>query len=62
MFQIEHPTDYLSRIDAERRRLERRAALIRALRGAAPPFGETTERELRALMREELEALAYGSR
>jgi hypothetical protein len=61
MFQIEHPTDYLSRIDDERRRIERRAALVRALRGATPPFSDATERELRAVMREQLEALADGS-
>jgi hypothetical protein len=62
MFQIEHPTDYLSRIDGERRRMERRAALIRALRGATPPFSEATERELRSVMREQLEAVGHGSR
>lgn len=62
MFMIEHPTDYLSRIDDERRRMERRAALLRALRGATPPFSQATERELRAVMREQLEAMAHGSR
>jgi hypothetical protein len=62
MFQIEHPTDFLSRVEADRRRIERRAQLLRALRGAAPPFSETTERELRAVMREQLEASVPGSR
>jgi hypothetical protein len=62
MFNIEHPTDYLSRLDDERRLIERRSALVRALRGATPPFGEATERELRSVMREQLEALASGSR
>jgi hypothetical protein len=32
------------------------------LRGAAPPFGEATERELRAVMREQLQAQTHGSR
>ena len=62
MFMIEHPTDYLSRFNEERRRMERRAVLVRALRGATPPFSEATERELRAVMREQLEAVAHGSR
>jgi hypothetical protein len=62
MFQIEHPTDYLFRVEAEQRRSERRASLLRALRGSVPPFGEATERELRAVMREQLEALPLGSR
>ena len=62
MFQIEHPTDYLSRLEDERRLMERRAQLVRALRGATPPFSESTERELRTVMRRQLEARAHGSR
>jgi hypothetical protein len=62
MFSIEHPDDYLTRIEDERRRIERRASLLRALRGATPPFSETTERELRAVMREQLRAIPHGSR
>ena len=62
MFQIEHPTDYLSRIGDERRLIERRASLLRALRGATPPFSQATERELRVVMREQLEAVVHGSR
>ena len=62
MFQIEHPTDYLSRTEQERERIERRERLLRALRGAAPPFSEATERELRTVMREQLEAQTAGGR
>jgi hypothetical protein len=62
MFQIEHPTDYLSRIEDERRLMERRAQLVRALRGATPPFSDATERELRSVMRRQLEAQTEGSR
>ena len=62
MFQIEHPTDFLSRTAQERERIERRARLLRALRGAAPPFSEATERELRSLMREQLQAQTDGGR
>ena len=56
MFQIEHPKDYLIRIQAERDRVERRNRLVRALRGSTPPFGHGTEEELRAVMREQLQA------
>ena len=56
MFQIEHPTDYLNRMEADRTRVERRNQLIRALRGATPPFNEATEAELRQVMREQLRA------
>jgi hypothetical protein len=56
MFYIEHPTDYLTRTAQERERIERRARLLRALRGNTPPFSEATERELRSLMREQLKA------
>jgi hypothetical protein len=62
MFQIEHPTDYLSRVEAERRLIERRASLLRALRGSVPPFSEATERELRAVMRDQLQAQTDGGR
>jgi hypothetical protein len=54
MFNIEHPDDYLSRVTEERERQERRARLLRALRGSTPPFSGTTEQELRQLMREQL--------
>jgi hypothetical protein len=56
MFQIEHPADYLNRVEDERARIERRANLLRALRGSTPPFSEATERELRTAMREQLQA------
>lgn len=62
MFQIEHPTDFLSRTEQERERIERRARLLRALRGATPPFSEATDRELRIVMREQLEAQTEGGR
>ena len=62
MFQIEHPTDYLSRTEQERELIERRARLLRALRGATPPFSEATERDLRAVMREQLAAQTEGGR
>lgn len=62
MFQIEHPTDYLSRVERERRLIERRAQLLRALRGATPPFSEATERELRSVMQQQLEAHANPGR
>jgi hypothetical protein len=55
MFNIEHPDDYLSRVTQERERQERRARLLRALRGSTPPFSEATERELRSLMRDQLQ-------
>jgi hypothetical protein len=41
--------------------MERRAQLLRALRGATPPFSDATERELRSVMRRQLEAQT-GSR
>lgn len=56
MFLIEHPDDYLNRIEVERQRIERRNTLIRALRGASPPFSTATERQLRAVMRDQLRA------
>jgi hypothetical protein len=56
MFLIEHPDDYLDRVESERKRIESRDRLIRALRGSIPPFGEATERELRTVMRKQLEA------
>jgi hypothetical protein len=62
MFYIEHPTDYLSRTEQERERLERGTRLLRALRGTTPPFSEATERELRSLMREQLKAQTDSSR
>jgi hypothetical protein len=62
MFNIEHPDDYLSRITQERERQERRARLLRALRGSTPPFSEATERELRTLMQEQLQTQTEHSR
>jgi hypothetical protein len=62
MFNIEHPDDYLSRITRERERQERRARLLRALRGSTPPFSEATERELRTLMQEQLQTQTEHSR
>ena len=56
MFLVEHPDDYLSRIEDERHRIDRRNTLIRALRGATPPFDTSTERQLRTVMREQLRA------
>ena len=56
MFLIEHPDDYLNRIEDERQRIERRNTSIRALRGATPPFDTATERKLRNVMREQLRA------
>jgi len=54
MFLIEHPDDYLNRIKDERDRAERRDRIVRALRGSTPPFGSATEKQLRAVMREQL--------
>jgi hypothetical protein len=62
MFQIEHPDDYLNRIEADRARAEERNRLVRALRGSTPPFGEATERELRAVMRDQLRAATQPGR
>ncbi|MGH2463496.1 MAG: hypothetical protein ACRDFZ_07740 [Candidatus Limnocylindria bacterium] len=62
MFQIEHPTHYLNRVEAERDRIDRRNRLIRALRGSTPPFGQTTEQDLRRVMREELHAQTEAGR
>ena len=54
MFWIEHHKDYLDRLEAERKLVERRNELVRALRGSTPPFSEATEAELREVMREQL--------
>ncbi len=54
MFWVEHPDDYLNRIDDERERAERRERLMRALRGSTPPFDSATEKQLRGVMREQL--------
>ena len=54
MFRIEHPDDYLARIEAERELRERRNRLARALRGSIPPFDGEVERELRRVMQESL--------
>jgi hypothetical protein len=62
MFQIEHPTDHMNRIEAERERIDRRNRLLRALRGSTPPFSQTTEQELRRVMREELHAQTEAGR
>jgi len=62
MFQIEHPTDYLIRVEAERDRVDRRNRLMRALRGSTPPFSQAIEQELRHVMREQLHAQAEAGR
>ena len=62
MFQIEHPTDYLNRIEAERDRIDRRNRLTRALRGSTPPFSQTTEGALRRVMHEQLHAQTEAGR
>jgi hypothetical protein len=62
MFQIEHPTDYLNRVDAERDRIDRRNRLMRALRGSTPPFSQATQRELRRVMTEQLHAQTEAGR
>ncbi|MGH2462919.1 MAG: hypothetical protein ACRDFZ_04740 [Candidatus Limnocylindria bacterium] len=62
MFQIEHPTDYLNRVEAERDRIDRRNRLLRALRGSTPPFSQTTEQELRRVMREQFHAQTQAGR
>ena len=62
MFQIEHPTDYLNRVEAERDRIDRRNRLTRALRGSTPPFSQTTEGELRRVMHEQLHAQTEAGR
>jgi len=62
MFQIEHPTDYLNRVEAERDRIDRRNRLLRALRGSTPPFSQGTEEELRRVMREQLRAQTDAGR
>jgi len=56
MFQIEHPDDFLLRFDQDRRRIDERNRLIRALRGSAPPFSEATEARLRSVMRDQMRA------
>jgi hypothetical protein len=62
MFQIEHPTDYLNRVNDERTRIEKRNQLVRALRGSAPPFGGATEEQLRTVMRDQLQAQTDSGR
>jgi hypothetical protein len=62
MFQIEHPDDFLLRLDQDRRRIEERNRLIRALRGSTPPFSQATEHELRRVMREQLYAQTEAGR
>lgn len=62
MFQIEHPDDFLLRFDQDRRRIEERNRLMRALRGSAPPFSQATEQELRRLMRDQLHAQTEAGR
>ncbi|HEY7451143.1 MAG TPA: hypothetical protein VIA02_01325 [Candidatus Limnocylindria bacterium] len=62
MFNIEHPDDYLDRVDADRGRIEERNRLMRALRGSTPPFDAATERELRDVMRRQLQAQSEPGR
>ncbi len=62
MFQIEHPTDYLNRVNDERTRIEKRNQLLRALRGSTPPFSGATEEQLRSVMRDQLQAQTDSGR
>jgi len=62
MFQIEHPDDFLLRFDQDRRRIEERNRLIRALRGSTPPFSQAAEQALRRVMREQLHAQTEAGR
>ena len=62
MFQIEHPTDYLNRVNDERTRIEKRNQLVRALRGSTPPFSGATEEQLRSVMRDQLQAQTDSGR
>lgn len=62
MFQIEHPTDYLNRVNDERTRIEKRNQLLRALRGSTPPFSGATEEQLRSVMRDQLKAQTDSGR
>jgi len=62
MFQIEHPTDYLNRVEAERERIDRRNRILRALRGSTPPFSQATEQQLRRVMTEQLHAQTEAGR
>ena len=62
MFQIEHPTDYLNRVNDERTRIEKRNQLLRALRGSTPPFSGATEEQLTRVMRDQLQAQTDSGR
>jgi hypothetical protein len=62
MFWVEHPDDYLNRIDDERERAERRERLMRGLRGSTPPFDTAIETQLRGVMREQLRTRTEPSR
>jgi hypothetical protein len=62
MFWVEHPDDYLNRIDYEEELMLRRNRLVRALRGSTPPFDSATEQQLRAVMREQLRTRTEPSR
>jgi hypothetical protein len=53
MFSLnQHPDDYIARLNEDRARAERQRQLLRALRGATPPFGETHATRLVAAMQE----------
>jgi len=48
----QHPDDYLERFHAERERIERRARLLRELRGVVPPFDGPSRRRLAETLQE----------
>jgi hypothetical protein len=49
----QHPDDYLERFHQERERIERRARLLRELRGAVPPFDGPSQRRLEKALGEQ---------
>lgn len=49
----QHPDDYLQRFNQERERIERRARLLRELRGAVPPFDGPSQRRLGDAVKEQ---------
>lgn len=52
MILYQHPDDYLKRFHEERGRMERRAQLLRALRGTTPPFDGPTQKRLEQVLPE----------
>ncbi len=49
----QHPDDYLERFHQERERIERRARLLRELRGSVPPFDGPARRRLEETLKEQ---------